>query len=210
MVDLPKNGTSRKEYFEAIASRWDEIIPVNTEVLEEIIQKCRLKRGDHVLDVGTGTGVALPFLLTVIKDEGKITAIDYAASMIDRAKEKFPPGSYPNLNFINADITTFDFLEKFDAVICLGILPHLDKPQETIHRLAAVLKPKGKLLIAHIAGRETVNKRHQSKGSGPENPLYRDLILPMEEIEEMVSNAGLTTIHSEDETDRFFLIALKL
>ena len=75
--------TKRKSYFHKAADSWDECFSTRelATFLEELVPSFNLQPGDNILDVGTGTGILLPFMLQAIGPEGSITAVDYAENM---------------------------------------------------------------------------------------------------------------------------------
>ncbi|WAM32458.1 class I SAM-dependent methyltransferase [Caldicellulosiruptor naganoensis] len=48
-----------REYFNLLADKWDEIVWHDPQKINQIMQLISLKKGEKVLDVGTGTGVFL-------------------------------------------------------------------------------------------------------------------------------------------------------
>ena len=58
------------------------------ERLKATVKAGRLRRGERVLDVGTGTGILIPYILKYGPSE--IHACDLAENMLRRVKRKFP------------------------------------------------------------------------------------------------------------------------
>ncbi len=70
---------SAKEYFDKAASTWDEkfLTPSLSSFLENLVPQFGIEAGQSVLDVGTGTGVLIPYLIKAVGPSGSVTAIDY-------------------------------------------------------------------------------------------------------------------------------------
>ena len=101
-----------REYFNSRADTWDEkIAEKDTNKLTHMAERLDLKAGSVVLDVGTGTGIFLPYLLKSIGENGKIFAIDLAEGMLAKARAKYPD---ENIEFLHADI--------MDIPISIGII----------------------------------------------------------------------------------------
>lgn len=73
-------------YFNARAATWDGHITDETRArLRAIVAGLGIAPGSTVLDVGTGTGVLLPFLAEAVGPEGRVVAVDFAPAMLARA-----------------------------------------------------------------------------------------------------------------------------
>ena len=78
-----------KTYFNEKAAIWDETIAEkNVAKLEEMAKWLDIEPGSTVLDVGTGTGVFVPFILRKIGRNGRLVCLDLAEEMLKRAQAK--------------------------------------------------------------------------------------------------------------------------
>lgn len=113
----------------------DKMPPAKSEVLREILWK-----GKTVLDAGCGTGE----LAGIIARRGakKVVGVDYSKDAIGVAKANWKS---INLEFFQKDIN--DIKEKFDVVVSLGTLEHLDEPLSALRKLKSLLNPMGSLII---------------------------------------------------------------
>ena len=87
---------SEKEFFNSIAEEWDKITKVNEEKINFLLSRIHIQEGDKVLDIGTGTGVLIPFIRGFNK-MGEINALDVSEGMLCKAKEKY--SNLPNIKF---------------------------------------------------------------------------------------------------------------
>ena len=99
------------------------------------------ERALSMLDLACGTGLNIPYIARVINEEN-ITGIDYSESMLARAKTKFP-----NIRFIQGDISNYKFEETFDKIICTYSLSMVESWQETIQNVRKYLSRNGTFLI---------------------------------------------------------------
>ncbi|MNR64823.1 hypothetical protein D3C85_1876010 [compost metagenome] len=72
-----------------------------------MFEELSLRRGEHILFVGVGTGADLDFFH---RPGIQITAIDISASMLALAKAKVT--SEMNINFIEMDAQALEFSEQ--------------------------------------------------------------------------------------------------
>jgi len=76
-----------REYFNKKAAIWDETVAEkDTAKLERMAKRLNIRPGSTILDVGTGTGVFIPFLLSEIGKSGRIIASDFAEKMLRRSR----------------------------------------------------------------------------------------------------------------------------
>lgn len=77
---------NQRNFFDNIAKEWDNIIEVNEEKINTLLSKLDIKENERVLDVGTGTGVLIPFIKKLNKN-GYIRGIDLSNGMLEVARK---------------------------------------------------------------------------------------------------------------------------
>lgn len=124
-----------KKHYTPLLFSGDKIPPARIEVLKELSWK-----GKRVLDAGCGTGE----LAYEIAKRGAIEVIgvDYSREAIDIAKKK-----YRSVKLSYQCKSIHDIVGRFDAVVSLGTLEHMDKPEEALLFLKSLLRPKGHLIV---------------------------------------------------------------
>jgi len=156
-----------QEYFDQLAPTWDEeLTPERLKCLGKIVKELGIRLGYNVLDIGSGTGVLLPFLIAELGGEGKIVAIDFSAEMLSQAQAKnFPP----IVRFAQADVLAIPLDDNsVDLAICNSAFPHFDEKARALKEIARVLRTNGRLVICHTMSREMLNRFHQSIGASVE------------------------------------------
>jgi ubiquinone/menaquinone biosynthesis C-methylase UbiE len=193
-----------QEYFDHLAPTWDkELTPERLKCLGNIVKELGIKPGYYVLDIGSGTGVLLSFLITEVGDEGKIVAMDISAEMLGQAQVKnFPP----IVRFAQADVLAIPLDDNsVDLAICNSAFPHFNDKVRSLKEIARVLKNDGRVAICHTLSREMINQLHQSIGGVVANDLLPDEF----ELREFTRQAGLKITHFEDVPERYLVIAEK-
>lgn len=156
-----------------------------------------------MLDVGTGTGVLLPFLSLAVGDEGHIMGVDLSSGMLSQARRKF--SSLPNIELRLADVETDTIPGEFDRIMMYCMFPHLNSPIDTLKWLIKVnLRPGGTLTIAHPQSRHQINGIHRHN----DGSVHSDHLTPYEEFCQILTAAGLTVDFARDDDD-YYIIRLK-
>jgi phosphatidylethanolamine/phosphatidyl-N-methylethanolamine N-methyltransferase len=101
----------------------------------------------RLLEVGVGTGLALPHY----NEHLRITGIDLSADMLARAKLRLKRKALSNIDqLLVMDATALEFPDgHFDVTTAMYVLTVVPDPAKVIHELARVTKPGGTVLIAN-------------------------------------------------------------
>ena len=203
-VIVMRPNPCQKTFFEERAEKWDTIVTHSNEKIRHILNTLNVQAGQTILDVGTGTGVLIPFLTDLIRDEGQIVAVDFAENMVKVARCKFPPNTYPNVTFLPCDINEYsppsDF--KFDHIICFSCFPHFINQDQTIAHFTQLLKTGGQLLIAHENSRDFINSIHQNTGK----EVKSDYLPPMAKIHQYLTKHGFRIQRTRDDEEYFYIL----
>ena len=192
-----------KAYFNEKAAIWDETIAEKDTVkLNALAERLNIDPGSIVLDVGTGTGVFVPYLLGRIGKSGRLVALDFAEEMLKKARTK---GFDGNIEYLQVDVTSVPLPEEvFDAVVCYSSFPHFQDKPRALSEINRVLKKGGKLFICHTSSRDTINQIHRQIPA-----VENDTIPDRGEMHMMLSAAGFADIGIDDNSDNYFASARK-
>ncbi len=112
-----------------------------------------------VLVAGCGTGLEAISLAVKVPD-ARITAVDLSLSSLAYAQRKANELGLTNIEFFQADILELGAVqERFDAVLSVGVLHHMNQPRDGLRVLARLTRPGGllKLGLYSQRGRSSVN-----------------------------------------------------
>ncbi len=193
----------RIAYFNAAAAEWDNLPKADADKLEYIVSFLPTHPHLQVIDAGCGTGILLPFIKAKLGESGHIYAVDFAAEMLSQAQAKY---DWPNLQFIQSDVTALNLPDAtIDAIICYSLYPHLANKERAVGEFTRLLKPAGRLIIAHSKGRKAINEIHQNLGGAVAN----DLLPPAAETGAICTQAGLTVLETRDDEQYYLVVAEK-
>lgn len=197
---------NQKEYFDNAAKTWDEkfLTPKLSAFLETLVPQFKLEKGQNILDVGTGTGVLIPYLSKAVSAEGSVTAVDFSENMAQIAKTKHVHLKNVTVKVANIQETTFP-QETFDAVICFGVFPHLENKQKVLQNINSMLKPNGKLVISHALSSEELKVHHKKVSE----KMAHALLPEPADMTKLLEQNGFTNISIKDEPGCYLCIAYK-
>ena len=193
-----------RTYFNQRAAIWDEAIAEKDEAkLGLMAEHLEISPGSTILDVGTGTGIFIPFLLSKIGGGGKIIALDLAEEMLRQARNKSFAGEVHYLKADVADIPLSD--EVFDSVVCYSSFPHFQDKLRAFGEVNRVTRAGGRLFICHTSSRVDINEMHNGI---PE--VASDIIPDEEEMQIMLAAAGFSDVEIRDNGENYLCQARKL
>ncbi len=181
-----------RAHFNQKAASWDETSSEkDTTKLARMAKRLDIKPGSIVLDVGTGTGVFIPFLLREIGKGGRIIALDFAEKMLRRARAK---GFNGNIDYLCADVTNIPLGDEiFDIIVCYSSFPHFPDKSGALAEMNRVIKRGGRLLICHTSSRASINEIHRQIPA-----VENDIIPDGGEMQIILLRAGFIEIKIDD------------
>jgi ubiquinone/menaquinone biosynthesis C-methylase UbiE len=197
---------SRQAYFNQLADSWDKRFQTEalSTFLEQFVPTFGLLPGQKILDIGTGTGILIPFLLKAVGPTGQVSAIDYAEKMVKICKSKY--AHLPNVYFSVQQVEKLDFpAQTFDAVTCFGLFPHIENKEEALRQINRVLKTNGKLIIAHALSSAEIKAHHHNASS----VVAHDVLPTSEIIAKLLTQAGFERVNIIDKPGQYLNLSVK-
>ena len=123
-----------------------KINPLRLEFILNNFDKS-IKKKD-VLDIGCGGGLISELLA---KKNGNVTGIDENIYNIKQAREHAKIGSI-KINYKNQSLDTFykKNKKKYDLILCLEVLEHVNDVKKTLDKISELMKPGATLILSTI------------------------------------------------------------
>ena len=178
-------------FFDRCAPAWDAGMVRHEPVIEAILDNAGVGSGMRVLDVACGTGVLFPDYLA---RGASVTGTDISPEMARIAAEKF--AGEPRVQVLCGDVEEAVFSQPFDVVMVYNAFPHFPDPARLIARLSRLVKPGGRLSVAHGMSRAAIDSHHSGAAHRVSNGLMhedalRALLAPYCDVDVCVSDARM-------------------
>ncbi|MEE4312510.1 MAG: class I SAM-dependent methyltransferase [candidate division KSB1 bacterium] len=191
-----------RDYFNELASGWDENIDSESLHIRRILSMMTLDRADTILDLGCGTGILFPVLESLVSKSASIYAMDYAKCMVDLASRN----RANNFRFVCGDAQDLPFCDNtFCRIIAFQVFPHITDQKHALNECRRVLKQGGEMCIFHVHSSHEINAFHASL-SGP----VRHHTLPEgHTMKGWMEETGLTVMSAIDHPGEYLMHAIK-
>ncbi|WP_207540997.1 class I SAM-dependent methyltransferase [Sabulicella rubraurantiaca] len=143
-------------YTQGIYERDDE--PLTDACLRKLsycFERCRLKAGDHILEIGPGWGSWFKYA----SERGvRCTGLSISRASIAYLEETAQAEGY-DWELIFADILEYQTERKYDAIIMMGVIEHLPQYEKVLAKFVSLLKPGGRIFLdgSSTASKKDVN-----------------------------------------------------
>ena len=110
-----------------------------------------IKKGDHLLDLGSGAGNDCFVARAIVGDTGKVTGLDFSDAMVRRAVENAQKLGHSNIVFVKGDIEDMPFPDStFDVIVSNCVLNLVPDKNKAFAEMMRVLKPSGHFCVSDV------------------------------------------------------------
>ena len=160
------NKAEVQAYFDKHAAWWDARMVRSQSKIDNVLNASGVCKGKRVLDVACGTGVL--FEDYIKHGAERIVGVDISPEMVRIARRKYPQS---HIEVYCADIEEIQFNEPFDCCVVYNALPHFLDPYRLIEHLSCLVKPGGRLCIAHSMSRAALIAHHAGDANAVSRPV---------------------------------------
>jgi SAM-dependent methyltransferase len=124
-------------------------------VVEAVIHRATLRSGEHVLDLGTGTGAVARRAAAIVGPHGRVVGTDISPDMLGIARRAGADRTLRNLTFLEGRAEAIPVADAaVDVVLACLVMMYVIDREAAAREIARVLKPGGRFVAAVWAGPE--------------------------------------------------------
>lgn len=146
---------------QAIKASYARLAPIYDNTFGQITNKTRKRTIEYInehsfqnlLEVGVGTGLALP----MYHSKNDITGIDFSEDMLRQAQKRVSDlqlSHVSDLRQMDARELAFDN-DTFDIVVAMHIISVVPEPNKVMREMIRVCKPGGKIIVTNHFAKKT-------------------------------------------------------
>jgi ubiquinone/menaquinone biosynthesis C-methylase UbiE len=118
------------------------------EIRKELGSRIPRDKKLKVLDVGTGFGINVKFLVSWLSKRSQIWTVDPSKAVLTEVKAMLGGDGAGRVTLVEAMADDLDFDDGFfDVVVSVMVLHHIEKLQPALKEMTRVLKPGGTMVI---------------------------------------------------------------
>jgi SAM-dependent methyltransferase len=114
-----------------------------------------LEEGEHVLDLGSGSGMDVFVAALRVGNKGHVSGADMTDEQLKKSEYLRTESAFNNVDFHKTYIEKLPFADaSFEVVISNGVINLCPDKEKVFAEVARVLKPKGRMVIGDIVTEE--------------------------------------------------------
>jgi len=151
--DAERFKRDSRSSWDAAAAGWEKWWPLFERcaqgVSNRLVELARIKSGDRVLDIATGTGEPAITAARAVGPSGRVIGVDHSSGMLDVARRRAASLGLSNVEYREGDAASLhEPPGSFDAIVCRWGLMFVPDLAAAARGIREALKPGGRLATA--------------------------------------------------------------
>lgn len=133
--------------YRRLARSYDRVFgPIFNPGRKLVINRMSCQPGEHILEVGVGTGLSLPYYPA----ESHVVGIDLSTHMLEQAERRVSEYGLHNVELKVMDAENLEFPDNsFDKVTAMYVASVVPDPRAMVAEMKRVCRPDGDLFIVN-------------------------------------------------------------
>ena len=136
----PARQTTRQPAYSGHARSYNQRTATFQRYRQAIVEALPVRRGQIVLDVGSGTGLCSGLLQEKVGPQGKVVGIEESPQMAAVAREHIAAEGWPNVTIVESPAEDADITVTADAALFCAVHDILQSP-EALRNVISKLRP---------------------------------------------------------------------
>jgi ubiquinone/menaquinone biosynthesis C-methylase UbiE len=197
----PWSRAETRAFFAGKAATWETKYGDDLPLYADAVARTQPPRGGVAIDVGCGTGRALPPLRAAVGADGTVIGFDVTDEMLAMARQ-LGRQAYGLLALADADELPLR-ADSVDVIFAAGLLGHVARAETTLTELARVARHGAHLALFHPVSRAALANR-RGYTLGPDDLLAEAV------LRTLLARTGWDLRRYDDAHDRFYALAFRL
>jgi phosphatidylethanolamine/phosphatidyl-N-methylethanolamine N-methyltransferase len=114
------------------------------ESRESAVKRLNVTPGERILEVGVGTGLALP----LYPSHCRVVGIDFSAGMLEKARKRAQLYGLRHVELLRMDAASMDFeSDTFDTVMAAYVVTAVPDYRKVVMEMIRVCRPGGRIIM---------------------------------------------------------------
>jgi phosphatidylethanolamine/phosphatidyl-N-methylethanolamine N-methyltransferase len=114
------------------------------ESRESAVRRLNVTPGERILEVGVGTGLALP----LYPSHCRVVGIDFSAGMLEKARKRAQLYGLRHVELLRMDAASMDFeSDSFDTVMAAYVVTAVPDYRKVVMEMIRVCRPGGRIIM---------------------------------------------------------------
>lgn len=140
----PDPAAARRRYAE-LASSYGRRSRLVKRMRIAAVRRLELEPGDHVLDIGCGTGASFPYLVGAVGSTGRVTGVDLSEEMAAVACARISQAGWDNVEVIVSEAAVAPLPTRADGAI-LFLAHDLVRSPAVLERVISACRPGSRIV----------------------------------------------------------------
>jgi ubiquinone/menaquinone biosynthesis C-methylase UbiE len=194
--------SEKRVFFDETAPRWLQDMEQRSGHIARVLTAHDIPLSAPLLDVGSGAGILLPFILERNGDAAVITEFDVSREMLQLSRTLH--GARAGVSYVQGDAHNLPLRDaSYRTAMCFSVYPHFQAPALALAEMHRCLTPGGQLCILHLMGHRELNDMHRAAGKAVEG----DIIPSARDLAHVLAKNDFTPYVVREQSDLYLILA---